>query len=134
MPLGGDGELFSGYKGFGLAIMVDVLCAVLCGAPFGPEVADTATSSGRVSHFFGAIRVGAFRDPAAFREDMDRLLRQLRESPPAEGAERIYYAGLKEFEAEAESERRGVTLLRKTYDQIVEIGQERGIAPPSAAG
>jgi LDH2 family malate/lactate/ureidoglycolate dehydrogenase len=131
MPLGGDGELLSGYKGFGLAIMVDVLCAVLCGAPFGPDVADTATSSGRVSHFFGAIRIDAFRDAAAFRQDMDRMLQQLRTSPPAEGAERVYYAGLKEFEAEAESQRRGVTLLRKTYDQLVEIGQERGVTPPS---
>ena len=130
MPLGGDGELFSGYKGFGLAIMVDILCAVLCGAPFGPGVADTATSSGRVSHFFGAIRIDAFRDAAAFRQDMDRCCGSSRDSPPAEGAERVYYAGLKEFEAEAESERQGVTLLRKTYDQLVEIGQEQGITPP----
>jgi L-2-hydroxycarboxylate dehydrogenase (NAD+) len=130
MPLGGDGELLSGYKGFGLAIVVDILCAVLCGAPFGPDVADTATSSGRVSHFLGAIRIDAFRDPAAFRTDMDRMLRQLRDTPRAEGAERVYYAGLKEFEAEAESERRGVTLLRKTYEQLQEIGQEQGVTPP----
>lgn len=130
MPLGGDGELFSGYKGYGLAIMVDILCAVLCGAPFGPDVADTATSSGRVSHFFGAIRIGAFRDPAAFRQDMDRMLQQLRTSPPAEGAARVYYAGLKEFEAEAESKRLGVTLLRKTYNRLCEIGREQGVTPP----
>jgi LDH2 family malate/lactate/ureidoglycolate dehydrogenase len=130
MPLGGDGELFSGYKGYGLAIMVDILCAVLCGAPFGPSVADTATSSGRVSHFFGAIKIDAFRDAASFRQDMDHMLRQLRESPPAEGADRVYYAGLKEFEAEKESARRGVTLLCKTYDQICGIGQEQGITPP----
>jgi L-2-hydroxycarboxylate dehydrogenase (NAD+) len=134
MPLGGDGELLSGYKGYGLAIMVDILCAVLSGAPFGPAVADTATSSGRVSHFFGAIRIDAFRDAAVFRQDMDTMLRQLQESPTAEGAERVYYAGLKEFEAEAESERQGVALLDKTYQQICEIGQERGIAPPPLVG
>jgi LDH2 family malate/lactate/ureidoglycolate dehydrogenase len=133
MPLGGDGELFSGYKGFGLAVMVDILCAVLCGAPFGPGVADTETSSGRVSHFFGAIRIDAFRDPAAFRQDMDRMLQQLRDTPRAEGAERVYYAGLKEFEAEAESKRRGITLLRKTYDQLQEIAQEQGVTPPPLA-
>jgi len=57
-PLGGEGGAFSGYKGYGLAVMVDVLCSVLCGAPFGPQVSDTATSSARVSHFFGAIRIG----------------------------------------------------------------------------
>jgi LDH2 family malate/lactate/ureidoglycolate dehydrogenase len=134
VPLGGDTETLSGYKGYGLAVMVDVLCAVLCGAPFGPGVADSETTSGRVSHFFGAIRIEAFREPGAFRQDMDRLLRQLEESPPAEGAERVYYAGLKEFEAEAESERRGVTLLRKTYDQLCALGLEQGVAPPPLVG
>jgi LDH2 family malate/lactate/ureidoglycolate dehydrogenase len=130
MPLGGDGELFSGYKGYGLAIMVDILCAVLCGAPYGTGVADTATSSGRVSHFFGAIRIDAFRDPVEFRRDMDRMLGMLRNSPPAEGAERVYYAGLKEFEAEEKSIREGVSILGKTYVQLVEIGKELGVEPP----
>jgi LDH2 family malate/lactate/ureidoglycolate dehydrogenase len=130
MPLGGTGELLSGHKGYGLAIMVDILCAVLCGAPFGPGIADTATSSGRVSHFFGAIRVDTFRDPDAFRQDMDRMLRDLRQCPPAEGAERVYVAGQKEFENEAEALRLGVLILDKTYNQIAEIGRGYGVAPP----
>jgi LDH2 family malate/lactate/ureidoglycolate dehydrogenase len=126
LPLGGEGEEFSGYKGYGLAIMVDILCGVLCGAPFGPELADTATSSARVGHFFGAIRIDAYRDPQAFRQDMDRLLAGLRACPPAEGAERVYFAGQKEFEHEAECQRLGVPLLTKTYKQICEIGREYG--------
>ena len=130
MPLGGSGERQSGYKGYGLAIMVDILCAALCGAPFGPDIADTATSSGRVSHFFGAIQIDAYRDPRAFRQDMDRMLRGLRECPPAEGATRVYFAGEKEFEQEATSTRLGVPLLRKTYDHICQIGGEQVVAPP----
>ncbi len=130
LPLGGAGEKFSGYKGYGLAVMVDILCAVLCGAPFGAGVADTATSSGRVSHFFGAIRVDTFRDPAEFRADMDRLLVELKTASPADGAERVYFAGQKEFEKEDESARLGVPLLRKTFDEICEIGQERGVERP----
>jgi L-2-hydroxycarboxylate dehydrogenase (NAD+) len=134
MPLGGDGELFSGHKGYGLAIMVDILCAVLCGAPFGPNIADMATSSGRVSHFLGAIRIDTFRPPTAFRQDMDRFLRDLRNCPPAEGAERVYFAGQKEFEAEAESLRVGVPILAKTYDQISSIGHEYQVIPPQIIG
>ena len=130
LPLGGAGEGSGGHKGYGLAVMVDILCAVLCGAPFGPDVADTETSSGRVSHFFGAIRIDAFRQPQAFRRDMDRLLRGLRNCPPAEGAERVYFAGQKEFENEAECLRLGVPLLRQTYDQICAIGAEHGVDPP----
>jgi len=113
--------------------MVDVLCAVLCGAPFGPGVSDTATSSGRVSHFFGALRIDTFRDPREFRRDMDRMLRELRNCPPAAGAERVYFAGQKEFEQEAECTRMGVPLLPETYDLLCEIGRTRGVIPPAAA-
>lgn len=134
MPLGGPGELLGGHKGYGLAVMVDILCAVLCGAPSGPEIADTATSSGRVSHFFGAIQIEAFRDPKAFRQDMDRMLERLRHCPPAEGAAQVYFAGQKEFDQEAESARLGVRLLRKTYDQICSIGTEYGVHPPRLVG
>jgi len=130
LPLGGLGEDFGGHKGYGLAVMVDILCAVLCGAPFGPDLSDTATSSARVSHFFGAIRIDTFRDPQEFRRDMDRLLRGLRNCPPAEGAERVYFAGQKEFEKEEECQRLGVPLLKQTYDQICTIGKEYGVAAP----
>ncbi len=131
LPLGGEGELHSGYKGYGLAVMVDILCAALCGAPFGPAVADTATSSGRVSHFFGALRIDAFRDPHDFRQDMDRMLRDLRETPPAEGESRVYFAGQKEFEKTAEAQRLGIPILKKTYAQLCEIGKTYAITPPA---
>jgi L-2-hydroxycarboxylate dehydrogenase (NAD+) len=103
---------------------------VLCGAPFGPDLSDTETSSARVSHFFGAIRIDTFRDPQEFRRDMDRMLTSLRNCPLAEGAERVYFAGQKEFEKEAECLRVGVPLLKKTYDQICTIGNEHDVDPP----
>jgi L-2-hydroxycarboxylate dehydrogenase (NAD+) len=130
LPLGGMGEALGGHKGYGLAVMVDILCAVLCGAPFGADVADTATSSGRVSHFFGAIKIDTFCDPQDFRRRLDRMLENLRNCPPAEGAERVYYAGQKELEHERECMRRGVPVLRKTYDQICKVGDECGLTAP----
>jgi len=131
LPLGGEGEDFGGHKGYGLAVMVDILCSVLAGAPFGPDLCDTETSSARVSHFFGAVRVDLFRDPADFRRDMDVLLAGLRNTPPADGSERVYFAGQKEFEREAEFSRDGIPVLRKTYDQLCGIGKERGVEPPN---
>jgi L-2-hydroxycarboxylate dehydrogenase (NAD+) len=131
LPLGGLGKEFSGHKGYGLAVMVDILCAVLCGAPFGADVYDTASSSARVSHFLGAIKIGCFRDPQEFRRDMDKMLAELRNCSPAEGEERVYFAGLPEFEKEQESLRLGVPLLRKTYTELGQIGNEFGVeAPP----
>jgi L-2-hydroxycarboxylate dehydrogenase (NAD+) len=130
LPLGGLGEEFGGHKGYGLAVMVDILCAVLCGAPFGRDVADTGTSSARVSHFFGAVRIDRFRDPLGFRRDLDRLLYALRTAPVAEGAERIYFAGLKEFEKETECERLGVPLLGQTYAALGRAAEEFGVPLP----
>jgi len=112
--------------------MVDILCSVLCGASFGPQVSDTATSSARVSHFFGAIKIGAFRDPAEFRKDMDKLLRDLRLCPPAVGAERVYFAGQKEFEHEADVKRSGVPLFAETVASLEKISREIAVPMPQA--
>lgn len=131
LPLGGEGEMFGGYKGYGLAVMIDILCSVLCGAPFGTDICDTETSSARVGHFFGAIRIDTFRDPAEFRRDMDRMLERLRACPPAEGAERVYFAGQKEFEHEQQSRELGVPVLAKTYEALCGIGEELGVTPPA---
>jgi L-2-hydroxycarboxylate dehydrogenase (NAD+) len=130
LPLGGLGEVFGGHKGYGLAVMVDILCSVLCGAPFGPALVDTANSSARVSHFFGAVHIERFRDPAGFRQDMDRMLRDLRSTPLAEGAERVYYAGRKEMEMEQVCARRGVPLVAETWRQLQGIGREHGLDLP----
>jgi len=55
------------------------------------------------------------------------MLRALRECPTAEGAERVYFAGQKEMEHEAAVNRMGVPMLRKTYDQLCEIGTQYGV-------
>lgn len=126
LPLGGEGESFGGHKGFGLAVLVDILCAVLSGAPFGPDVADTQETSARVSHFFGAVSLKAFRDPESFKKDMDVMLRQIREAKPAEGQSRVYYAGLKESLNEIESEKSGIELSDKVWNMIKEYADKCG--------
>jgi L-2-hydroxycarboxylate dehydrogenase (NAD+) len=121
LPLGGIGEQFGGYKGYGLAVMVDILCAVLANAPFGPDISDTATSSARVSHFFGAVKIDCFCNPVDFRKDMDKMLSQLREALPAEGEDQVYFAGQKEFEHEGEAMRKGVPISVATFKNLKQI-------------
>ncbi len=131
LPLGGEGTQHGGHKGYGLAVMVDILCAVLCGAPSGADICDTETSSARVSHFFGAIKIDCFREPAEFRADMDKMLRRLRATRPAEGEERVYYAGLKEFECEKTVIEQGVPLSLATFDSLKKIAEEFKLSFPS---
>lgn len=129
LPLGGIGTEFGGHKGYGLAVMVDILCSVLCGAPHGQNVFDTQETSARVSHFFGAIRIESFREPKEFKADMDRMLQELRETPPAENEERVYYAGLREMEREAETHDKGVPISQKTHAMLEKLGKEFGVEP-----
>jgi L-2-hydroxycarboxylate dehydrogenase (NAD+) len=131
LPLGGEGEQFSGYKGYGLAVLVDIMTAVTSGGVFGKSVMDSEATSARVCHFFGAIRLDLFRDPEELKGDMDRLLDELSQAAPAEGCSRVYYAGLKEREAEALSERIGVPLSAKVVAQLERIGGDLGVEFPA---
>ncbi len=130
LPLGGEGELLGGHKGFGLATLVDILTAVTSGGDFGVSVKDSEATSARVCHFFGAIRLDLFRDPEDFKHDMDRMLDELIQSQPAEGASRVYYAGLKEHEAEADSAINGVPLKQNVAQRLEQIGQSLGLTFP----
>jgi len=130
IPLGGAGELFGGHKGYGLAVMVDIMTAITSGGVFGKSVMDSEATSARVCHFFGAIRLDVFRDPEELKTDMDRLLHELNDTEVAEGCERVYYAGQKEHEAEILCDRVGVPLSRKVLEQLHSIGERSGVEFP----
>ena len=120
------------FAHYGLAVMVDILCSLLCGAPFGPELADTKTTFTRMNHFFGAIKISHFRDPEAFRADMDRMLENLRTTPPVAGQQQVYFAGLKERESEAEAACLGIKVLASVYEELTTIAGDCGLDPPPA--
>ncbi|MDR3114605.1 MAG: Ldh family oxidoreductase, partial [Treponema sp.] len=115
LPLGGAGETHGGYKGYGLAVLVDILCALTSGGDFGDAVRDSEITSARVCHCFMAIRLDILRPPEDFKRDMSRMLKALGSLEPAEGASRVYYPGLKEQEAEAWSNKHGVPLTEAVW-------------------
>ena len=122
--------MFGGHKGYGLAVMVDIMTAITSGGVFGKSVMDSAATSARVCHFFGAIRLDVFRDPEELKSDMDRMLADLNQAEPAEGCERIYYAGQKEHESELLCGRIGVPLSAKVVEQLRKIGENLGLEFP----
>ncbi|HNR03130.1 MAG TPA: Ldh family oxidoreductase [Anaerolineaceae bacterium] len=127
MPLGGP-ELMRGYKGYGLALLVDIFSGVLAGAGFSEQVyGSSAPGASRIGHFFAAIRIDAFRDPAAFAEDMDALLGSLRDSPKAAGEERIFIHGEKEFEKADRAIIEGVPLSDITVETLINAGESAGL-------
>ncbi|MDQ6826760.1 MAG: Ldh family oxidoreductase, partial [Candidatus Eremiobacteraeota bacterium] len=91
LPLGGYGVENGGHKGFGLGLLVDIFCGVLSGGVFGNSLPlpNSAAQAGAISHWFGAFRIDGFREPAEFKRDMDRELRDFKNSAKAPGQERI---------------------------------------------
>jgi LDH2 family malate/lactate/ureidoglycolate dehydrogenase len=130
LPLGGEGEELGGYKGYGLAVMVDILTALCSGGTFGGEVMDSGVTSARVCHFFMAMKIDIFRNPEEFKNDLGRMLDELTALKPAEGASRVYYAGLKEREAEERAEKEGVPLSEGVWETLKKTAEELGLAVP----
>jgi LDH2 family malate/lactate/ureidoglycolate dehydrogenase len=127
MPLGGT-DLLRGYKGYGLALLVDIFSGVLAGSAFGTDVAQPSNNQpSGVGHFFAAIRIDAFRSPEEFSQDMDKLIRMMKDSPKAVGQERIYIQGEKEFEMAERRQSEGIPLLETVVDSLKASGQTVGL-------
>ena len=121
LPLGGTRESGS-HKGYGLAILVEILCGVLTGT----LTALNANQDPR-GHFFGAIRVDAFRPVAEFKRDMDRLIAELRSTPPVAGQERVYVAGEIEFETAQERAEHGIPLHDSVLKGLRAVAEQVGV-------
>ena len=113
-PLGGIGADLGGYKGYGYATAVEVLSAALQGGAFlkalGGMAPDGSLQPYHLGHFFIAISIDAFIEPAEFKKTTREILNQLRSSKKAAGHDRIYTAGEKEFLTFLERSKTGVPL------------------------
>ena len=121
LPLGGTRDGGS-HKGYGLAILVEILSGVLTGTV--TALNDNQDPRG---HFFAAIRVDAFRPAQEFKDDMDRLIRDLKSTSPQIGHERVYVAGEIEFETAAARAEHGIPLHGSVLKGLREVAQQLGI-------
>jgi L-2-hydroxycarboxylate dehydrogenase (NAD+) len=127
LPLGGPADL-RGYKGYGLALLVDLLSGVLAGAAFGDQVGHPShPNNADVGHFFAAIKIDHFRPIDYFKADMDNYIRTLKETPKLPGQERIYIHGEKEFSRAEKYQASGIPLLVEIVDALIEAGKTAGV-------
>ena len=83
-----------------------------------------------IGHFFGALKVDGFRPLEEFEGSMDDIVRGLRNSAKAEGQDRIFIHGEKEFETTEERRRLGIPLHPKVVADLRALGEELGVACP----
>ena len=110
LPFGGTRENGS-HKGYGFALIADIMSGILSGNGPGYFAGGVETSQ-----FVMAFKIDAFLDLLKFKEDMDAILTHLVEMKPAPGHERVYYAGLMEHEETQERQANGIPYHREVVE------------------
>lgn len=135
LPLGSDREHGS-HKGYALGSIVDIFSAVLSGASYGPwappfpayvPVPENMPGKG-LGHFFGAMRVDAFRPADEFKQHMDNWITRFRNARPAEGYEKVLIPGDPEREMEAIRMKEGIPVIDSVVDELKKIAEKFGVA------
>ena len=131
LPLGGDREHGS-HKGYALGAIVDIFSAVLSGANYGPWVPpfpafvpmpDEQPGKG-IGHFFGAMRIDAFRPADDFKKHMDKWIKRFRSARTIKGEESVLIPGDPERKMEIERMKDGIPLLKPVVEDLKFLGEK----------
>ena len=129
--MGADREHGS-HKGYCLGSIVDIFSAVLSGANYGPWVppfvsflplAENMPGEG-IGHFFGAMRIDAFRPKEEFKKHMDHWISRFRETQPVEGQKEVLIPGDPERIIEAERRKTGIPLLDPIVKDLQQLAEK----------
>jgi L-2-hydroxycarboxylate dehydrogenase (NAD+) len=134
LTLGGD-RLHGSHKGYCLSALVDIFSAVFSGANFGPFVPPSVAYlpllgekvGEGTGHFFGAMRIDAFREASEFKESMDKWITTFRQAKPAEGQDKVLIPGDIEREAEARNRKDGIILVPAVREDLMAIARELAV-------
>ena len=129
--LGGIGEALGGYKGFGYAMVVELLSAVLQDGDYGKSLNGVGENGEKVpyhlGHFFIAIDTDHFLGEEACRKKAGDIIRAVRASKKAPGQERIYTANEKEYEVWLSRKDSGVPISEPVQLEMIKVRDELGL-------
>ncbi|GAW92256.1 Ldh family oxidoreductase [Calderihabitans maritimus] len=111
----------AGVKGYGLAIIVEILSAVITGAAFTSQVGglvDDFTRSQNVGHFLGAISIESFLPMEEYYNRMDQFIETIKKVKPMPGVQEILYPGELEVYNEAIRESDGIPVADSVMEKI----------------
>lgn len=131
LPLGGD-RMHGSHKGYILGSIVDIFSAVLSGANYGPWVPPFVSFldplpnlvGEGLGHFFGAMRIDAFRPKEEFLENMDNWITRFRNAEPVDSSEKVQIPGDFERETQAVRLAKGINLLEPVIEDLQSLAQK----------
>lgn len=117
-----------GHKGVGLGMAVGMLASLLSGAAYGTELGNMVDgpTAGLDGHFALAINIAGFTDVARFKQRVDAILRQMRDSGRAPGVDRLVTPGEIEADFERAYRRDGIPLNDATLKDILAAADALG--------
>ncbi|WP_138294696.1 MULTISPECIES: Ldh family oxidoreductase [unclassified Clostridium] len=128
--LGGIGEDLGGYKGYGFAMFVEFLSAVLQDGSYGKALIGKGENGEKrpfhLGHFFIAIDTDHFMGEDVCRKKAGDIIREVRSAKKAPGAERIYTAGEKEYEIRL-ARKDGVPINESVQKEFIAVRDELGL-------
>jgi LDH2 family malate/lactate/ureidoglycolate dehydrogenase len=125
MPLGG-------YKGSGLAMMVEILCSVLSGGAMANELGGIRYRGKKVrnSQMFLAIDVARFMPVEEFTARVEQLVALMKSTAPAPGYDEVMVAGDPEWRTEAERRKSGIPIASGNWDALVKAAARVHVPSP----
>lgn len=115
-----------GYKGYGLGMMVEILCGLLAGGPIGTEILTMygAPIEARrsISHFLMAIDIGRFVDLDSFRSRLQSLVDRIRSMPAV--ADSVMVPGDPEKRSFVERSAAGIPVPAAVFESLCEVSQD----------
>lgn len=132
-PEAGAMQPLAAHKGYGLALMTEILTGVLSGGGVMGEVPSwlfSLAEPNNVSHTFISIDVDKFTGSDNFSARIEQMIDKLHETPKAQGSDRIYYPGEMEWDNYARNEKQGITLPPDVLAALEDLSADNGIELP----
>ena len=134
LPLGSD-RAHGSHKGYALGSIVDIFSAVLSGASYGPwappfpayvPMPQNMPGEG-LGHFFGAMRIDAFRPADEFKNHMDNWIQRFRQATPINPNQKVLIPGDPEREMETERMKNGIPIVDSVVNDLEKVGDKFGV-------
>ena len=125
VPLGGDTELLGGHKGYGYGMLCELFSSILSQGVTSAHTMQNGFSG--ICHGFMAINPAFFGDAEAIKKHFSEYLEELRESPKANGAERIYTHGEKEMLSIERVKKEGIPVNENTVREMIDMAKYLGM-------
>jgi ureidoglycolate dehydrogenase (NAD+) len=122
------------YKGFGLSMMVEILCSLLSGMPYGPNVSSMfgvpMDQKRFLGHFFMAIKIASFEDPDIFKKRLKEMMDSIRQEPSFDSTSPVLVPGDPEKSFKKKRSQNGIPISKTTWEEYEKLSLRYDVLLP----